>query len=69
MDYSEGFYLSIAGIAVGVVTLAIRACMKSRCTRFELGCLRIERNAELEEREAEASMQVHRQKSSEEISL
>lgn len=68
-DYSEGFWLSIAGVAVGVIGLAIRACMKSRCTDVEFGCLRIRRNAELEEREAELAMRIHRQKSSEEASI
>lgn len=69
VDYSEAFWISIAGIAVGVIGLAIRACMKSRCTTVELGCLRIERDVLAEEREAELALTIRKQKSHDENSL
>lgn len=56
-DYSEGFWITLAGIVVGFLGMTIRACLKSRCSLISIGCCRIERNVNLEEREVELQLQ------------
>ena len=45
------FYLTLATIFFGGVVLITRYAYKSKCSRVELCCIKIERNIEVEERE------------------
>ena len=45
------FWLSLATIFFGGLALTTRYMYKSKCSRVELCCIKIERNIEVEERE------------------
>lgn len=53
-DLSEGvnsyFYLSTLTLLIGVFGLTVRYCYKSKCREVQLGCIKIVRDIEVEER-------------------
>lgn len=52
--YSEGFWITLAGIIVGFLGLTIRACLKSKCDDVSFCGCHIHRAVEVEERLEEA---------------
>lgn len=50
--FDSAFWLTIAGIVSGVVGLSINACLKSRCKLVKCWGCEIDRDVELEDREA-----------------
>lgn len=49
-DYSEGFWITLAGLIVGFLGLSIRMCLKSKCDEVNLCCLKIHRDTIAEEK-------------------
>jgi hypothetical protein len=47
-DSTQFFIISLGTIGVGLVALIIRTIYKSKCTKIECCCLRIERNVRAE---------------------
>ena len=49
--YSEGFWITMAGLVIGFAGLTIRLCLKSKCDDVAVCCcIKIHRAVELEER-------------------
>ena len=50
-EYNSGFMISVLTILVGGMTLCVKSCLASKCTRTKVccGCLLIERDANAEE--------------------
>lgn len=48
--YSEGFWITLAGLVIGFLGLTIRACLKSKCDEVACCGCRIHRAVEVEER-------------------
>ena len=45
------FFLSLSTLICGSVTLLIRYCYKSKCTEFELCCMKLKRDTQTEKEE------------------
>jgi len=50
---SEVFYSLLLTSTIGFLIATIRMCYKSKCQTVEIGCIKINRNVELEEKEQE----------------
>jgi len=50
---SEVFYMSVMTIGSGLIMALFAICYKSKCKTIQLGCIKIDRDVELEERELE----------------
>jgi len=48
--YSEGFWITLAGLVIGFLGLTIRACLKSKCDEVSCCGCRIHRAVDVEER-------------------
>ena len=49
--YSEGFWITMAGLIIGFAGLTIRLCLKSKCDDVSVCCcIKIHRAVDLEER-------------------
>jgi hypothetical protein len=48
--YSEGFWITLAGLIFGFLGLTIRACLKSKCDDVACCGIHIHRAVEVEER-------------------
>jgi len=44
IDYSEGFWITVAGLVVGFFGLTVKMCLKSKCDLVECCCFKIHRN-------------------------
>ena len=53
MEVSEVFLSSVLTIGSGMVLALFALCYKSKCVEIELGCIKIKRNVQLEEKELE----------------
>jgi hypothetical protein len=49
-EYSEGFWITMAGLVIGFLGLSIRMCLKSKCDEVNLCCLKIHRDTAIEEK-------------------
>jgi hypothetical protein len=54
--YSEGFWITLAGLVIGFLGLTIRACLRSKCDEVSCCGCRIHRAVEVEERLEEAGL-------------
>ena len=63
---SEVFYSLLLTSCIGFLIATIRMCYKSKCQTIEIGCIKIHRNVELEEKEQEFTIS-HPQESKENI--
>ena len=61
------FWLTISGLAFGFFGLVIRNCYKSKCSSIEIGCIKIIRDVEEEEKIDELVVQHHNSENKEEI--
>jgi hypothetical protein len=54
-SFNGAFWITIATLFIGAVSLAFKYCLKSKCKDINIcfGCLRINRTVELEEGEVE----------------
>jgi NAD(P)H-hydrate repair Nnr-like enzyme with NAD(P)H-hydrate dehydratase domain len=57
--YSEGFWITLAGLIIGFLGLTIRACLKSKCDEVACCGCRIHRAVEVEERIEENNTQLN----------
>jgi hypothetical protein len=53
MDLSEVFLTMLVTTVCGVAVLVIRMCFKSKCKEVSFCCLKVSRDIEAEEKEAE----------------
>ena len=53
MEVSEVFLSSVLTIGSGMVLALFALCYKSKCVEIELGCIKIKRDVQLEEKELE----------------
>ena len=53
MEVSEVFLSLVLTIGSGMVLALFALCYKSKCVEIELGCIKIKRDVQLEERELE----------------
>ena len=53
-EFNSVFFLTLATLVCGSVTLAIKYCFKSKCDDVNLCGIRIHRNVEVEENEIQA---------------
>ena len=44
------FWLGFIGAIIGFLGLTLKMCLKSKCDVIEIGCLKIHRNVEVEEK-------------------
>lgn len=54
--YSEGFWITLAGLIFGFLGLTIRACLRSKCDEVACCGCRIHRAVDVEERLEEAGV-------------
>jgi hypothetical protein len=66
-NFDSTFFLTIGGIAFGFFGLLVRSCYKSKCDVIEIGCLKIHRAVEQEEKIDELNIQHHETKSDDNI--
>ena len=57
--YSEGFWITLAGLVIGFLGLTIRACLKSKCDEVSCWGCRIHRAVEVEERLEEGGQNIN----------
>jgi hypothetical protein len=50
VDYSEGFWITLAGLVIGFCGLSLKMCLKSKCDEVNLCCLKIHRDTIAEEK-------------------
>jgi hypothetical protein len=55
MEVSEVFLSSVLTIGSGMVLALFALCYKSKCVEIELGCIKIKRDVQLEEKELEVT--------------
>jgi hypothetical protein len=67
--YSEGFWITLAGLIIGFLGLTIRACLKSKCDEVACCGCRIHRAVEVEERLEEGQLSQLRQNTSDSVKL
>jgi len=60
MEMSEVFWMSFITIISGMTMALFGICYKSKCKTIQLGCIKIDRDVELEEKELEF-VQTHQQ--------
>ena len=53
MEVSEVFLSSVLTIGSGMVLALFALCYKSKCVEIEVGCIKIKRDVQLEEKELE----------------
>ena len=53
MEVSEVFLSSVLTIGSGMVLALFALCYKSKCVDIQIGCIKIKRDVQLEERELE----------------
>jgi hypothetical protein len=53
MEVSEVFLSSVLTIGSGMVLALFALCYKSKCVEIEIGCIKIKRDVQLEEKELE----------------
>ena len=53
MEVSEVFLSSVLTLGSGMVLALFALCYKSKCVEIELGCIKIKRDVQLEEKELE----------------
>ena len=46
--FNDVFFISLTTIILGVVSLSIRTCLKSKCDKFDCLCVHIHRNVDAE---------------------
>jgi len=49
-DLTETFWVAFVGTIIGFLGLTLKMCLKSKCDVIEIGCLKIHRNVEVEEK-------------------
>jgi hypothetical protein len=65
--FDDTFFLTLAGIVVGLVGLSIRFCYRSKCKTIDCWGLHIVRDVENEEKLDEMEIQYHGTENVEEI--
>ena len=50
-QFNSVFFITITTITLGVISLSVKYCLKSKCDQFECCCLKIHRNTNQEARE------------------
>ena len=53
MEVSEVFLSSVLTIGSGMVLALFALCYRSKCVEIEIGCIKIKRDVQLEEKELE----------------
>ena len=54
-EMSEIFWSSFITIGSGMVLALFALCYKSKCVEIEIGCIKIKRDVQLEEKELEST--------------
>jgi hypothetical protein len=67
--YSEGFWITLAGLIIGFLGLTIRACLRSKCDEVACCGCHIHRAVEVEERIEEGHLSQLRQNTSDSVKL
>ena len=62
---SEIFWTFLISSTVGVILAIARMCYKSKCYEIDIGCLKIRRDVEIEEKEDERVLKMGRSQSGE----
>ena len=57
VDYSEGFWITLTGLVIGFLGLSVRMCLKSKCDRVEVCCIKIHRDTAAEEKIEERQLE------------
>jgi len=50
-QFNSVFFITITTITLGVISLSVKYCLKSKCDQFECCCIKIHRNTNQEARE------------------
>ena len=66
-NFDSTFFLTIGTLAFGFLGLVIRNCYKSKCSSIEIGCIKIIRDVEEEEKIDELAVQHHNSENKEEV--
>ena len=53
MDLSEVFWIGFLATGSALIFGLVKACLKSKCDTVEVGCIKIHRNIQAEEKEHE----------------
>ena len=56
MELTEVFLTFVISSGVGLILAVLKMCYKSKCSSIQLGCIKIVRNVDVEEREDEIEM-------------
>jgi hypothetical protein len=58
--FNSAFWITIITILTGSLALALKYCLKSKCDHIDIcfGCLKIERNVQLEQEEEMKAMEL-----------
>ena len=60
MDLSEVFWIGFLATASALIFGLVKACLKSKCDTVEVGCIKIHRNIQAEEKEHEFDVEHNR---------
>jgi len=53
--FNSAFFLTVAGIVAGIISVLVNGCLKSRCKDVKFCCIECVRDTEAEDREAMAA--------------
>lgn len=56
---SEIFWMSVLGTTATIFTIMVRYCYKSKCTNIKMGCVKIQRDVQGEEKLDVISTQIN----------
>ena len=59
MDLSEVFLTFVVSSGTALILAVMKMCYKSKCSSIQMGCIKIVRNTEVEEREDEMEMKAN----------
>jgi hypothetical protein len=62
MELTEVFLTFVISSGIGLILAVLKMCYKSKCSSVELGCFKIVRNTDVEEREDGLEMEMKHNK-------